>query len=249
MPASIPADPLTAGPITPELFAFLRDLKANNDRQWFAENRDRYLTDVRDPMLAFIRAFAVPLAEISPHCRADPRPNGTSLFRIYRDMRFSKDKTPYKTNIGAHFRHAAGTGAHAPGFYLHLEPGRCFAACGIWRPDGAALGAIRDAIVDQPQTWSRITTADAFRSTFAWRGESLKRPPRGYDPDHPLIEDLRRKDFLAGAELAESDTLQPGFFDHFVHLARTGFAFVEFLAGAVGAQSLHPAKPDRKRVP
>ena len=113
---------MTTQPISPALFDFLRALRANNERPWFEANKARYREEVRDPMLDFIAAFAGPLAEISPHFRADPRPNGGSLFRIYRDTRFSKDKTPYKTNVGAHFRHAAGRDAHAPGFYLHLEP-------------------------------------------------------------------------------------------------------------------------------
>ena len=107
---------MTTQPITTALFDFLRDLRENNDREWFQANKGRYLAEVRDPMLDFIGAFAAPLAEISPHFVADPRPNGGSLFRIYRDTRFSRDKTPYKTNAGAHFRHAAGKDAHAPGF-------------------------------------------------------------------------------------------------------------------------------------
>ena len=163
-------------PITPELFEFLRDLKASNERQWFEANKERYRTEVRDPVLDFIVVFAQPLKKISPHFLADPRANGGSLFRIYRDTRFSKDKTPYKTNVGAHFRHAAGKDAHAPGFYLHLEPGTCFAGCGIWHPDNHTLGRIRGAIIDRPDEWRRITTAKAFRETFELMGESLKTP-------------------------------------------------------------------------
>ena len=188
---------MTSHPITPALFEFLRDLKASNERQWFEANKERYRTEVRDPVLDFIVAFAQPLKKISPHFLADPRANGGSLFRIYRDTRFSKDKTPYKTNVGAHFRHAAGKDAHAPGFYLHLEPGTCFAGCGIWHPDNHTLGRIRGAIIDRPDEWRRITTAKAFRETFELMGESLKRPPRGYDPGHPLMEDLKRKDYVA----------------------------------------------------
>ena len=99
---------MTLRPITPALFDFLRDLEANNERSWFEANKERYNAEVRDPMLDFIGAFAGPLRGISPHFVADPRPNGGSLFRIYRDTRFSRDKTPCKTNVGAHFRHAAG---------------------------------------------------------------------------------------------------------------------------------------------
>ncbi len=219
--------------IPPTLFDFLRELRENNDRAWFEANRQRYIAEVRDPMLDFIAAFAEPLAAVSPHFRADPRPNGGSLFRIYRDTRFSRDKTPYKTNVGAHFRHAAGRNAHAPGFYLHLEPERCFAGCGIWRPDRDAVASIRSAIAARPAVWRRVTGA-AFAGTFTLHGETLKRPPRGYGPDHPLIEDLKRKDFVAMAEFPESEAVQPDFLERFAGIARTGGPFVRFLSEAVG---------------
>ncbi len=224
---------MTAATIPSALFDFLRELKENNDRGWFEANRERYVGQVRDPMLDFIAAFGEPLAAISPHFRADPRANGGSLFRIYRDTRFSRDKTPYKTNVGAHFRHAAGKDAHAPGFYLHLEPGRCFAGCGIWRPGGEAVGHIRDAIAGRPRVWRRVTGA-SFCETFALMGESLKRPPRGYDADHPLIEDLKRKDFIARAEVSEADAIAPDFLDRFTGIARSGGPFVRFLSEALG---------------
>ena len=225
---------MAAPTIKPALFDFLRELRVNNERSWFEANKARYVADVREPMLDFIAAFAAPLAEISPHFVADPRANGGSLFRIYRDTRFSPDKTPYKTNAGAHFRHVAGKDAHAPGFYLHLEPDSCFAACGIWHPDGEALANIRDAIADNPTAWRRVTQAKTFRHTFTLRGQSLKRPPRGYDAAHPLIEDLKRKDFIAGTTFHEADAIQPDFLQRFAHLARNGAAFVDFLSRAVG---------------
>ena len=220
--------------ITSALFDFLRDLKEHNERPWFEANKDRYRAAARDPMLGFIAAFAGPLAEISPHFVADPRPNGGSLFRIYRDTRFSRDKTPYKTNVGAHFRHAAGKDAHAPGFYLHLEPGTCFAGCGIWRPDGPTLARIRDAIIAQPDAWRRLTAARAFTETFALEGESLKRPPRGYDAGHPLVEDLKRKDFVAVTRFPEAEVLAAGFPDRFTETVRRGAPFVRFLSQAAG---------------
>ncbi len=225
---------MTTPPIAPALFDFLRELKANNERPWFEANKARYLRDVRDPMLDLIAGFAGPLAEISPHFRADPRPNGGSLFRIYRDTRFAKDKTPYKTNVGAHFRHEAGRNAHAPGFYLHLEPGACFAGCGIWRPDGPALTAIRDAIVARTGPWQRIVAAPDFRATFELTGESLKRPPRGIDPAHPAIADLKRKSFVAVARFSEAEACSADFPDRFGAIARTGSGFVAFLARALG---------------
>ena len=227
---------MTPQPITAALFDFLRDLRENNDREWFAANKGRYVADVRDPMLDFIGAFAAPLAEISPHFVADARANGGSLFRIYRDTRFSRDKTPYKTNVGAHFRHAAGKDAHAPGFYLHLEPEMCFAGCGIWRPDSATVTQIREAIHAQQKAWTRITTARAFTETFELEGEKLKRPPRGYDADHPLVEDLKRKDFIGVTSFSEAEVLKPGFLEWFAGITRSGSPLVEFLARGVGVE-------------
>lgn len=227
---------MTRQPIPAALFDFLRELRDNNDRAWFAANKRRYLADVRDPMLDFIGAFAAPLAEISPWFVADTRANGGSLFRIYRDTRFSRDKTPFKTNVGAHFRHSAGKDAHAPGFYLHLEPELCFAGCGIWRPDSRTVARIRQAIHTEQRAWTRTTTDRAFTETFELSGDSLKRPPRGYDADHPLVEDLKRKDFVAVRSFPEADALRTDFVAWFAGISRRGAPFVEFLSNAVGVE-------------
>ena len=133
--------------ITPSLFDFLRALKQNNDKVWFAENKQRYESVVREPLLKFITDFAIHLAKVSPHYEADPRKVGGSLFRVHRDIRFSPDKSPYKTHAGIQFRHESGKNVHAPGFYLHLEPDNVFTAIGVWHPDSETLGKVRDAIV------------------------------------------------------------------------------------------------------
>ena len=135
----------------PELFDFLRQLKRHNNRDWFAKNKQRYEEAVRDPALTFISSFGPHLHELSPHFVADPRPTRGSLFRIYRDTRFSPDKRPFKTHVGIHFSHASGKDAHAPVFYLHLEPDNCFAAAGVWHPNNSALTKIRMAIVAEPE--------------------------------------------------------------------------------------------------
>ena len=134
----------------PELFAFLNDLRDHNDRDWFTANKARYEADVLEPALAFVEDMSYRLHEISPHLRADARRNGGSVFRIYRDTRFSKDKTPFKTNTGVHFRHARAKDVPAPGYYLHLQPGRVFAGAGIWHPDTKTANRIRDAIAARP---------------------------------------------------------------------------------------------------
>jgi uncharacterized protein (TIGR02453 family) len=219
---------------TPATFRFLKDLAANNNRPWFEMNRERYEGHVKDPALRFITDFGPRLKKISTHFRADPRPVGGSLFRIYRDVRFSKDKSPYKTAAGIHFRHFEKNEVHAPGFYLHIEPGDVFLGVGIWRPDPRTATRIREAIVEDPKGWTGAVKSRAFRDHFTLGGESYARPPRGVDPDHPLIEDLKRKDFIAMAELSEKSVSAPGFMKEFAALCRTGAGINRFLCGALG---------------
>jgi len=189
-----------------DFLSFLADLARNNERSWFQANKRRYRDAVVAPMCAFIACMAEPLSRISPHYRADPRPNGGSLFRIYRDTRFSKDKSPYKTHAACHFRHLAGKDAHAPGFYAHFEPQGLFFGGGIWLPPPGHLAAIRTFIADNPAEWGRIRSAAAVLERGGVQGDGLVRPPRGFDPEHRHIEDLKRKSFFvmteAGTDLA-----------------------------------------------
>ncbi len=220
---------------TPKLFEFLRDLEANNDRAWFKANQDRYEEHVKEPALRFINDFAVRLRKISPHFVADSRPVGGSLFRIHRDTRFSKDKTPYKTNTGVHFRHERAKDAHAPGYYLHLDPAGSFGGVGIWHPETKVQYQIRDAMADDPARWKRATRGKKFADVFgSVDGERLKRPPKGFDPDHPLIDDLKLKSFVASTRFSQKQITAPGFIDDFAANCRTGTPFVEFLCQAVG---------------
>jgi uncharacterized protein (TIGR02453 family) len=219
---------------SPALFSFLKELRDNNTRDWFAENKARFVEHVQEPAIEFIAGFGPFLEEISPNFRADARPVGGSLFRIHRDVRFSKDKTPYKTHVGIHFRHRSAGDAHAPGFYLHLEPGGVFAAAGMWRPDGASARSVRDAMAGDPGGWRRAT-GGAFADAYHLIGDALKRPPPGYGTDHPLIEDLKRKDFVGEAPLKERDVTSPGFTETYAELCRTAAPFLRFLCKAVDA--------------
>jgi uncharacterized protein (TIGR02453 family) len=214
---------------SPELFAFLGELAANNDRAWFAANKARYVAEVQEPALAFIEDVGLRLPELSRHFVADPRTVGGSLFRIYRDTRFSRDKSPYKTHVGIQFRHERTRDVHAPGFYLHLEPGHVFMACGIWHPDADTLHAIRTAIASKPGRWQAIVDDPAFRQRFRLGGEALKRPPAGFDREHPLIEELKRKDFIAIGDLTESDVTASGFLSRFLDLCGDAADFMRFL--------------------
>ena len=219
-------------PITPRLFEFFRELARNNRRDWFEANKPRYIADVRDPLLEFIAAFAPQLAKIAPEMLADPRPVGGSLFRIYRDTRFSKDKSPYKTHAAMAFRHEEGRDLPGPAFYLHLGSGSVFAGAGIWHPAPKTLKQIRDAIVAHPVHWRRATRGKAC--ALDADDERLSRPPRGYEPENPFIEDLKRKSFTTGTTFSERDACAPGFPGEFASACRRAKPLMGFLAEAVG---------------
>lgn len=193
------------------LLDFMVELAENNNRDWFAENKPRYEALVKDPALAFIDAFQAPLhAQVSPHFVAVAKAQGGSLFRIYRDTRFSKDKTPYKTHTGMQFRHElTGTDVHAPGFYLGLEPGNVGCGSGIWRPQKETLAAVRKGIAEHPKEWTAARD-EVLAKGWRFMGDSLKRAPKGYAVDHPMIEDLRRKDFALWKAVSEQDLAKEG---------------------------------------
>lgn len=217
---------------TPAFFTFFRELQRHNNRPWFEKNKARYERDVRDRLVDFVIAAGPRLKKISPHFVADGRPVGGSVFRIYRDIRFSRDKTPYKTAGAVHFPHEHRSGS-APGFYLHLEPGGVYSGVGMWHPDTAALGKVRDAIVAQPKRWTTVTTAKAFSKTLTVEGRLLKVPPRGYPKDHPLVEDLKRTDFTAGRSFSEKEACAADFLDRFIETCRAAAPFTKFLTDAL----------------
>src|SRR5262245_9786549 len=163
-------------------------------------------------MSEFIAAMAPFLSRISKQFVADPRPHGGSMFRIYRDVRFSKDKRPYKEHGACHFRHRLGRDVHAPGFYVHLAPSEVFVGAGLWMPEADALFKIRSAIASKPAAWKKAITEPRFKRTFGkLDGEQLRRPPRGFDPLHPFIEDIRRKSFVVGRDASEKEARSSGF--------------------------------------
>ncbi|MFQ5517839.1 MAG: DUF2461 domain-containing protein [Acidimicrobiia bacterium] len=221
---------------TPKTFAFLKDLAANNEREWFKANQERYEADVRQPALDFIDDFADRLYKISPHFVADARKQGGSLFRIHRDTRFSKDKTPYKTHTGMHFRHVATKDdVHAPGLYLHLEPGECWVGAGLWQPSTENARKIRSAIHDDSAAWKKAAYSTRFTDVFALGdGNKLQRVPKEFDADHPYAEDLKRRDFTAGTRLTQKQVTSDGFLDDFTSICKTAGPFMAYLSGAIG---------------
>lgn len=219
---------------TPKSFEFLEELSRNNNREWFLKNKSRYEYEVREPMLAFIADFAPRLKKISANYVADPRPTGGSMMRIYRNLRFSRDKTPYKTNAAAAFGHRGAAHFDAPSFYLSLSAKDGFVGAGMWHPDVEALRKVRDAIVARPQNWKKAINDSKFQARFETAGEKLARPPRGYDPAHPLIEDLKRKSFVGGMRISRKEVCSDRFMNQFADACATAAPLVKFLTEALG---------------
>ncbi len=215
---------------------FLRDLKKNNEREWFKANKTRYDEDVLDVALHFIQNMQDPLTAFAPHFTAIPTRIGGSLMRVYRDTRFSKNKLPYKTNIGIQFRHERAKDVHSPGYYVHIDPDEVFIGVGMWRPDSVPLRQIRERIAARPGEWQRAVAKPAFKRQYSLGGESLVRPPRGFDKEHPLIDDIKRKSFIAVRTMAVEDCLQPEFQNKVIKSFKQATPYMEFLCAAVGVK-------------
>ena len=219
---------------TRQTFGFLKALAENNDRAWFEARKGDYEELVREPALKFIADLADDLSSISRHFQAEPKKAGGSLMRVYRDTRFSRDKTPYKTNIGIQFRHMTGRDVHAPGFYLHIEPGECFVGVGMWRPEADALFKVRERIVQKPEAWISSRDDKNFNKYFALWGESLSTSPRGFAKDHPLIEDIKRRDFVGLAALSEKTVASSELRKAVVERFKASAPYMRFLCDALG---------------
>lgn len=176
-------------------FDFLKKLKKNNNREWFLENKEKYEMNLKHPLQAIISELGKNLAKDAVGINFDPK---KSIFRINRDVRFSNNKDPYKTNIGASFvsfRHNKKD--EFPGLYLHIEPGNCFVGGGLYMPSSEQIRKIRELIQKDPQAFKKIITATAVKKFFGGlSGEKLKTAPRGISGTHPNIELLRWKQFV-----------------------------------------------------
>ena len=218
------------GGFSAETFRFLRELARNNNRAWFQENKARYEAVVQAPALRFIEEVGPRLARISRHVTWDARPFGGSLSRIYRDTRFSKDKSPYKTHVGIHFSHdGMEKDEHLPGFFFHLAPGESIVASGIWRPEPAAANRIRDAILRTPAKWAKVEAAGIHVE-----GETYARVPTGYPADSKYADALRHKDFFASRPLTDAAISAPRFPETFEKTCRELDPLNRLLAQATG---------------
>ena len=224
----------TKSPFSKATFKFLKDLSDNNNREWFNANKGRYEDEVREPMLSFISSMQKPLAKISRHIIADPSRTGGSMFRIYRDVRFSADKTPYKIFAASQFRHETGKDAHAPGFYMHLSLNQNYVGGGIWRPDNKVLGKIRDYIVAHQDEWKKVISNKKMKDVCGTvHGESLTRPPKRFDPEHKYIDYLKLKDVVAGKEFSRKKIVGAGFQEEVIDVFKAMSPLMKFLAAAL----------------
>jgi uncharacterized protein (TIGR02453 family) len=189
---------------------FMRRLKRNNNRPWFEKHKQEYESLVKLPMQSLIVALQPHFEGFAPEFDINPK---RSLFRIYRDVRFSKDKTPYKTHAAAHFvLRGKPKGVEGSGYYLHIEPGEVYVGTGIYMPDGDQLKKIRRAIADQSERFLSILHHPKFKKHFGnIRGDKLQRVPQGYQPDHPMAEWLKQKQFFVWVEWPESKCLKARF--------------------------------------
>jgi uncharacterized protein (TIGR02453 family) len=224
----------------PAALTFLRSLARNNKREWFEANRERYDTEVKAPMQVLVEEIDARLGEIAPEMIGNPK---KSIFRIYRDVRFSKDKRPYKTNAAAWFYHrdaghAVGTTAvhGGAGFYFQIAPKECMVAGGIWMPPGPAVKLLRQAIAEDPETLRSILRQPAFKRAFGTLSDEavLKRTPRGFDPDHPAADLLKYKSFTVSRELSEDDMSSAKLPDMIAKQYATMLPFVRWLNRVLG---------------
>ena len=217
-----------------DLPGYLAALSAHNNREWFKANQARYEETVREPARALVRALSGPLAELSVHLIADDRKVGGSLMRVQRDTRFSKDKTPYKTNVGIQLRHGAGKDAHAPAVYVHLELGDGFVGFGLWQPPPDELARIRRFIVENWDRYSAIVEAPAMKQHFTQHGDSLKRVPAGFDASHASAEAVKRRSFIALRKLDFEVFQRADAPEVITALLADGREYLAFLCAAVG---------------
>ena len=194
---------------TQQTVDFLADLTHNNDRDWFNANKSRYETYVRDAALDVITELQGPLFDLSPHLKVVAKVQGGSLFRIHRDTRFGKDKTPYKTHCAMRFEHLGGSRERpGPGMYFQISADHAGVGAGIWRPPGPMLTELRQAMAADPEAWCAVRDP-LLEAGWSFMGESLKRPPRGFPADHALVEDLKRKTLALTRDVSLAVALAP----------------------------------------
>jgi len=206
---------------------FLRTLKRNNNREWFQEHKSIYENSLKRPMSELIAALAEDFQKFAPEMVSSPK---ASAYRIYRDTRFSNDKSPYKTHVAAVFPRT-GLGKHeGAGFYLHIDPSELLIAGGLYMPLPEDLRSVRQKISDDADSFLKIVTNRQFRRMFGTvTGEKLSRVPRGFRPDHPAAEYLKHKQFLASRTFPCAAATMPSFYGIVLETFRAMLPLIRFL--------------------
>ncbi|MFA5834989.1 MAG: DUF2461 domain-containing protein [Bacteroidota bacterium] len=216
-----------------ESIAFLKKLKKNNNRDWFNAHKNDYEEQIKFPMQSFIASLQPLFADFASQFDVHPK---RSMFRIYRDTRFSKDKTPYKTHMAAHFvLRGKPKGFEGSGYYLHIAPGEVFIGGGIYLPDNDQLKKIRKYLAEHSKEFLAIINKPSFKKMFpAITGQKLSRPPKGYDPNHPMIEWLKMKQFFTGLEMKEEICHKKDFVKLIAKHCKELMPLVDFMNKAMG---------------
>ena len=234
-------------PFTIRTLRFLRALKRNNDREWFRARKAQYDADVRQPMVELIERLATDFTSFAPEFVAEPK---VSLYRIYRDTRFSSDKTPLKTHAAAHFPMRGLPKGEGGGLYFEISPKWVWIGGGLYMPDNPQLQVIRSQIAATYPRFHRLVTAPAFRKTVGTlEGERLSRVPRGYDKEHPAAHYLQFKQFLAGREFAAEFATGRTFYRELLTTFRAVAPMVRFLNAALQGTEATPARKRSSAAP
>ncbi|MGE3959096.1 MAG: DUF2461 domain-containing protein [Vicinamibacterales bacterium] len=217
---------MSAPRFTPKALSFLRSLKRNNDREWFRERKDQYEEHLKVPMTALIEQLAIDFGDFAPELVASPN----CIYRIYRDTRFSDDKTPLKTNIAASFPWRGLPRHQGAGLYIEVAPGWVWVGGGMYAPETSQLAAVREHIAANHKRLRAIVESPGFRKTVgALAGEKLQRVPRGFDREHPAAEYLRHRQFLAAKEFPPEFACDPKFYAGVLGVFRQVAPLVRFL--------------------
>jgi uncharacterized protein (TIGR02453 family) len=224
---AVPEPPVSAHGFTKRTLAFLRALERNNSREWFHARKDRYLAEVRQPMIDLVERLARELPAFAPDLVASPR---VSIYRPYRDTRFSANKVPLKTNVAAVFPHRLLPKHEGAGFYLEIAPRHVWYGGGIYMPSSSQLHLLREHIAQHHKRLARLVAAPAYTRAFgSLEGDRLQRVPRGFAPDHPAADWLKYRQFLAFRERPAEFALSPGFYRTLVTSWRALAPLIAFL--------------------
>ena len=234
-------------PFTAKTLSFLRALKRNNDREWFRARKAEYDQHVRGPMIVLLERLAVDLRRFAPELVSDPK---VSMYRIYRDTRFSHDKTPLKTHVAAHFPTRGFPRGEGAGLYVEIAPGWVWMGGGMYMPTTSDLQAIREHIASTHPRLHRLATTPAFtRAVGELSGERLTRVPRGYQKDHPAAHYLQFRHFLAGAEYEAAFATSRRFYPELLRVFKGVAPLIRFLNAPLRERLMQAPQPIREPTP